>query len=253
MAQSSPNLMTLPCEVRQKILGHLLVSPFPTFKLHRSRWQYERMNLWLPTLRLCKPIYAEGIEILFKENTFEFKRPVEATSFFKVIAPYSGLLRHIKIEYYDGIVGSYEGDYLLGNHVTWGFQVSNKGTRDLAQDLLDWSEILEMLPLTLKTILIVPHDFVRDRCRHRQFSWDVTDRHYCRGCGLQQMALLHPVEAFLPPALADKAVISSTEMPLVHDPIDDEANKTTNLEARKDYLSRVAAGEVGYVYNHVTH
>ena len=66
------------------------------------------------------------------------------------------------------------------------------------------------------------------------------------------MTLLHPVEAFLPPALADKAVIKPIEIPLVHDLIDDEANKATDLEARKDYLSRVASGEFELVYNHVT-
>ncbi|MCJ1472049.1 hypothetical protein MMC13_000694 [Lambiella insularis] len=68
------NLRDLPFEVHKLILKHLLIFPYK-IRLHDITGALaptKYFTLWLQTsvLRVCKTIYAAGMEVLYGENTF---------------------------------------------------------------------------------------------------------------------------------------------------------------------------------------
>ena len=244
--RKGPTLMTIPSEVRRMILRHLLVLPSNV-----RPYEDPKMGLWTPSLRLCKTIHTEGVDILFKENTFEFQDHDKATMFLKETASYHKLLRHVRIECCSSSIIQDRQNQPIHNHITQGYQQNYTSLRDLAGNQLGWITVLKMLPPTLRSISISPYDFVKDRCFHKKFPerWLPTATYYCAGCGLQHFALCHSIQDFLPEALADKVVVEKVSEPVLFSVECRKAGTLTDLNARRRFLERVARGEVKRVYN----
>ena len=248
-------LMTIPSEVRRMILRHLLVN----YTYVRPR-DYRQTTLHLSTLRVCRTMHVEGLEIFLKENVFELWRTGLALFFMnddletysKYIGhKYSELIRHVKIDmdYATGGIRQYRDNQPIKNHVTIGFQQSYSTLEEVAKDLLWWIKVLEKLPPTLRTITIIPHDFVKDRCHHRLHRWPTTATYYCPGCGLQDFVRSQHIEDFMPLELTETAVITTVPNTM---PFRPKACSQSDLSARKNYLGLVASGVMKFIYNDVS-
>lgn len=198
----SPNLMTMPHELRNMILANLLVSSAEIRPFDTDIWP-----LWPSVLQVCIQIYEEGRQILYKKNTILLDRPRHAEHFLERIRLNRRLLRSLEINLNLGTPASIglprmdRSDHPTQNHVTLGYQPSHNDLRKLAGHMLGWSRVLEKLPRTVKSIFIVPYDF-RSRCNHLLLNWPASATWYCPGCRLQQFVNSNPIEDFIPKNLA---------------------------------------------------
>ena len=135
------------------------------------------------------------------------------------------------------------------SHVGRGWQDNYENLRELALSILHWGMALENVPAGLNSLTNIQYDFL-EYCRHIHLGSPASSLVFCAGCGFTQFARDHPVEQFLPSALAGRVRYTQGPQCLIRY-APDASPHVSHQEARlrREELKEIVARRVGKIYN----
>ena len=172
-------------------------------------------------LGACKQLHDEGVEILYRKNSFLLDEPVNAIQFF---------------------TREFQGSRSLITDITLNL-------RELALSILHWGMTLENVPAGLSSLTIIQYDFL-EYCRHIHLKSPVSSLVFCAGCGFTHFARDHPVEQYLPSALAGRIRYAQGPQCLIRYALDASPHVShQEAQVRREELKEIVARRVGKIYN----
>ena len=139
--------------------------------------------------------------------------------------------------------------HLKCSHFRRGWQDNYENLRELALSILHWGMTLENVPAGLSSLTIIQYDFL-EYCRHIHLKSPVSSLVFCAGCGFTHFARDHPVEQYLPSALAGRIRYAQGPQCLIRYALDASPHVShQEAQVRREELKEIVARRVGKIYN----
>lgn len=240
-----PSLLDLPFELRDDILRYLLVS-----NTEVRPYSADSISVHPSILGTCKQIRDEGIGYLYKKNSFVLDEPINTMQFFsREFQGSRSLITNTTFDLGAALPLLDRRGHPSSSHTRQGWQDNYKNLRELALSILHWSMALENIPAGLSSVTVIQYDFLK-HCLHIRLFDAAHTLYFCPGCAFTQFARDHPVEEFLPSALAGRIRFTQGPQGLISY-IPDASPHVSDEEARlrRDELEEIVARRVAKIYN----